>query len=282
MIDAKNGPMRVGVIGWPVNYSRSPLIHNHWLAQYGIGAIYDICPIDPAADFPSALQSMAESGYVGANVTIPHKQNAFHAMDSLSPMAEKLGAVNTISFRDGRLLGDNTDVGGFIASLDAQGRRWRDGPALVLGAGGAARAIIAALDAEGVPEVRLVNRTRDRAEALAALAPAALRVGDWQARDALAADCGLLVNTTSLGMTGSAPLEMPLDALAPTAVVTDIVYTPVETDLLTRARAQGFAAIDGLGMLLHQAALSFDIWFGVKPEVGPALRAALIADLQEG
>lgn len=282
MAVAKNNRMKAGVIGWPVTYSRSPLIHNHWLAQYGIDAVYDICPIDPAVDFPAALQAMADSGYVGANVTIPHKENAFRAMHSLSPMAEKLGAVNTISFKGGDLHGDNTDVGGFIASLDDHGRGWRDGPALVLGAGGAARAVIAALDAEGVPEIRLVNRTRDRAEALAVLAPDRVTLGDWEARDALAADCGLLVNTTSLGMTGAAALEMPLDALTPTAVVTDIVYTPVETDLLTRARAQGFTAIDGLGMLLHQAALSFDIWFGVKPDIGPDLRAALIADLQEG
>ena len=275
------GHAKAGVIGWPIAHSRSPLIHNHWMKQYDIDASYGLCPIDPASDFREALAGLADEGYIGANVTLPHKENAFRAMDDLSPVAEKLGAVNTISFKDGRMHGHNTDVGGFIASLDAHGRGWRDKPALVLGAGGAARAIIAALDAEGVPQVRLVNRTRHRAEALVALAPDRVAIGDWAARGALAAGCGLLVNTTSLGMTGAAELDMPLEALAEGAMVNDIVYIPMETDLLARARARGLIAIDGLGMLLHQAALSFEGWFGVKPAIDQVLRDTLIADLEE-
>ena len=273
--------VKAGVIGWPIGHSRSPLIHNYWMEQYQIDAAYGLCPIDPSTDFRAALTGLAADGYIGANVTLPHKENAFRAMDALSPMAEKLGAVNTIAFENGQMIGSNTDVGGFIASLDAHGTRWRDTPALVLGAGGAARAIIAALDAEDVPEVRLVNRTRDRAEALAALAPTSIKIGEWQARGVLAAECGLLINTTSLGMTGGAALEMPLDALADGAMVSDIVYTPLETDLVMRARAEGYVAIDGLGMLMQQAALSFESWFGVAPIIDAGLRDSLIADLQE-
>jgi shikimate dehydrogenase len=272
---------KVGIIGWPVSHSRSPLIHTHWMQKHGIKASYERCPIDPADDFRQALQAMAEQGYVGANVTIPHKETAFAAMDSCTQAAQKLGAVNTIVLRDGRLMGANTDGAGFIASLEAgaQNQNWRQQPALVLGAGGAARAILVALEQAGVSDIRLVNRTRARAEALAPLGGQAVSVGDWQAREALAQDCGLLVNTSSLGMQGAPPLEMGLERLAPGALVTDIVYTPLQTDLLARARAAGFIAVDGLGMLMHQAALSFDMWFGVRPEVDAALHALLVEDL---
>ena len=273
--------LKAGVIGWPIAHSRSPLIHNHWMARYHIDAIYDVCPIDPATDFRAALEGLANEGYVGANVTIPHKENAFAAMDDLSPQAAKLGAVNVIAFKDGRMIGHNTDGAGFIASLDAYGTRWRDTPALVLGAGGAARAIIAALAGAGVPEIRLTNRTRTRAEALAGLAPDIVRIDDWAARDALAQGCGLLVNTTSLGATGAPALDISLEGLRADALVTDIVYTPLQTELLARAAIAGLVAVDGLGMLMHQAALSFDIWFGLRPTVDEDLRARLIADLEE-
>lgn len=273
---------KAGVIGWPVAHSRSPLIHNHWMAQHKIDAVYDLCPIDPAVDFRLALEGLARQGYVGANVTIPHKENAFRAMDSLSPAAQKLGAVNTISFADGHMHGDNTDGAGFIASLDEAATEpdWRHRPALILGAGGAARAIVAGLADAGVQDIRLTNRTKQKAEALADLAPDIIRVDAWQARTKLAEGCGLLVNTTSLGMAGAAALDMPLHGLAAGALVSDIVYTPLETPLLAAAREAGLTAVDGLGMLMHQAALAFAIWFGVQPEINAGLRNLVLADLE--
>ena len=274
--------IKAGVIGWPIAHSRSPLIHNHWMQQYEMDAAYSLCPIDPADDFRAALQRLADAGYVGANVTLPHKENAFQAMDELTPAAAALGAVNTISFKDGKICGANTDGGGFIASLDegAPGHAWRDKPVLLIGAGGAARALIVALAAAGVPEIRLTNRTRARAEALQELAGGALHIGDWERRGALAAGCGLLVNTTGLGMDKNPPLDMPLDAMGADGLVCDIVYTPLETDFMRAAKQRRLKTIGGLGMLLHQAALSFDIWFAIKPQIDEALRAKLTADIQ--
>ncbi len=275
--------MKVGIIGWPVDHSRSPLIHNRWLAAHNIAAHYERCPIDPADDFRTHLEGLAEQGFVGANVTIPHKQNAFAAMDTLDSTAEKLGAVNTITFRNSQMHGSNTDGGGFIASLEAgaPSDEWRHQPALILGAGGAARAILVALYAAGVPHIRLTNRTESHADLLKPLCDARLHIEPWEARAALAEGCGLVVNTTRLGMHDAPPLDMGLDNLAAGAVVSDIVYTPLETDLLKRAAAKGLVAIDGLGMLMHQAALSFDTWFGVRPSVDAELRAALLADLNK-
>ena len=274
---------KTGIIGWPVSHSRSPLIHNGWLAAHDIAASYERCPIDPKADFRSELSRLAAAGFIGANVTIPHKETAFQAMDEVTPAAQKLGAVNTISFKQGRFFGANTDGDGFIASLDeaAPHNDWRDMPVLVLGAGGAARAVAVALAAAGVDDIRLTNRTRARAEEIAVLGGDRLRIGEWQERAALAEGCGLLVNTTSLGMTGAPALDMPLTGLAPKALVSDIVYAPLQTDLLQRAAAQGFQPVDGLGMLMHQAALSFDIWFGLRPPVTQDLRRRLLADLQD-
>ena len=206
---------KLAIIGWPVSHSRSPLIHNHWLAAQGAPALYEAYPIDPKDDFRAALAAMAAAGYRGANVTVPHKQAAFAAMDELSTTAESLGAVNTISFKNDRLHGDNTDGDGFMASLDAaaddgsnkqNGQNWRGHPALVLGAGGAARAIVAALGRAGVADIRLVNRSRDKAEGLTGLAEN-LHVDDWPVAASMAAGCGLLVNTTSLGMVGQPPLR---------------------------------------------------------------------------
>lgn len=277
---------RLAIIGWPVAQSRSPLIHNHWLAGCGEAALYESVAIDPQDDFLAALQHMAASGFVGANVTAPHKEAAFAAMDVLSPAAQKLGAVNTISFKNGKMAGANTDGAGFISSLDeaAPTINWRARPALVLGAGGAARAIVAALGQAGVADIRLVNRTRAKADALAGLAEN-VQIEDWHACLTMAEGCGLMVNTTSLGMLGKPALDLPetlFAALSPAALVCDIVYAPLETPLLRSARAAGLIGIDGLGMLLHQAALSFEIWRGTRPQIDAALRNKLIADLAKG
>ena len=273
---------RLAIIGWPVSHSRSPLIHNYWLAAQGQSARYEAYPIDPQDDFRAALLDMAAAGFIGANVTVPHKEAAFAAMDEVSAAAQNLGAVNTISFQNGRLIGDNTDGDGFLAGLQTvtPNQDWQKTPALILGAGGAARAIIAALGHAGVPDIRLVNRTRAKAEVLSDLA-AHINIGDWQDRDGLAEGCGLLINTTSLGMAGQPPLNMAVQGLQKNALVSDIVYTPLHTPLLRAAQAGGFICVDGLGMLLNQAALSFEIWTGTRPDITPELRGLLLADLDE-
>jgi len=275
---------RAGIIGWPVTHSRSPLIHNGWIEQLGLSAQYDRCPISPEADFRGALEAMARVGFVGANVTIPHKETAFAAVDRCDAAAAKLGAVNTLLFDNGEIIGSNTDGAGFVAALDAAGDNWRGKPAMVLGAGGATRAIIVALAEAGTPHITLANRTRARAEPLAALLDDSLAqctIVDWAQRHDGLADCGLLVNATSLGMGGHPPLDLSLETLASGAMVSDIVYTPLHTPLLEMARARGYIAVDGLGMLMRQAALSFEKWFGVRPPVDDALRARLMADLGE-
>ncbi len=281
-------PRRAGIIGWPVTHSRSPLIHNGWIEQLGLSARYDRCPISPEADFRGALEAMMRVGFVGANVTIPHKQAAFASVDRLDATAAKLGAVNTLCFEDGEIVGSNTDGAGFVAALHEQSQDWHNRPVLVLGAGGATRAILVALAEAGVGEIRLANRTRSRAEPLLALLEDTATTGtliDWQDRDEAMDGCGLLVNTTSLGMgveAGEAlDMGITLERLAAGAVVTDIVYTPLNTALLTAARDAGFVAVDGLGMLMHQAALSFEQWFGVAPPVDAALRSRLMEDLGE-
>lgn len=291
--DTENGAgerQRVGIIGWPVAHSRSPLIHNGWIHQLSLNAHYDKCPVSPDADFRGVLEVMMRVGFTGANVTIPHKENAFHAADRLDPIAAKLGAVNTLHFKDGEIIGSNTDGAGFVAALDAATRSgtetpdWRDAPALILGAGGATRAILVALAEAGLRDIRLSNRTRARAEPLLGLAqetPAQCEIIDWDARAEGAQDCGLLVNTTSLGMQGAPPLDMALSGLRVGAVVNDIVYTPLETNLLRAARAADLVAVDGLGMLMNQAALSFETWFGVRPPLDDLLRQRLIVDLGE-
>lgn len=274
---------KLGVIGWPISHSRSPLIHNHWLNALSLSGAYGLVPIDPAEDFRSALERLAAQGYRGANVTLPHKENAFEAMDDVSEAAQKLGAVNTISFEGGKMRGANTDGGGYLASLAAAApdHDWRRRPALVIGAGGAARAICVALAGAGVKEIRLVNRTQTRAEALVPLAPEAIVVGAWETRATWAKGCGLIVNTTGLGMSGQPDLDMPLDAADDTALVSDIVYTPLETAFMRSAKARGLLTVGGLGMLVHQAALAFEIWFGQKPPLDAALTQKLVADIEE-
>jgi shikimate dehydrogenase len=265
-----------GVLGWPVSHSRSPRLHGVWLDRYGIDGAYVPLPVQPDR-FASAVRALVDLGFRGANVTIPHKQAAFAVCDEVEATALRAGAVNTLIFRDGRILGSNTDGYGFLESVREQAPGWQPatGPAVLLGAGGAARAIAAALLDAGCPRVTLVNRSRARAEALARDLGGAIRVADTPPLE----DAALLVNTTSLGMQGQPPLVIDLAPLPPTAVVADIVYVPIETPLLAAARARGLRAVDGLGMLLHQARPGFAAWFGTMPEVDAALREIVAADI---
>jgi shikimate dehydrogenase len=258
-----------GVIGWPVAHSRSPRLHGFWLARHGIDGAYVPLAVPPGR-LAEALRGLLAAGFRGANVTLPHKEAALSLCDELEASARRAGAVNTLRFEGGRILGANTDGFGFLESLreQAPGFDPRSGPAVVLGAGGAARAIAAALQDAGCPRIVLVNRTRARAEALAAALGGTVEVADHPPL----AEAALLVNTTSLGMAGQPPLPIDLAPLPAAAVVADIVYVPLQTPLLAAARARGLVAVDGLGMLLHQARPGFAAWFGVMPEVDAELR----------
>lgn len=272
---------RACVIGWPVEHSRSPLIHGYWLRQYGIDGAYAKEAVRPE-DLAAFLGSLAGQGYAGANVTLPHKEEALRLAAVADEAARMIGAANTLWLdQAGRLCASNTDAYGFMTNLNAEAPGWNDGrrPVMLLGAGGAARAILHGLLTEGATRILLANRTRDRAEALAHAFGPAVRVIDWDDRDPALSGCGLLVNATSLGMTGKEPLEIDLAALPKDAVVADIVYNPLETRLRAAARARGNRAVDGLGMLLHQAVPGFERWFGVRPEVTPALKAHVAASL---
>lgn len=268
-----------GVIGSPVAHSRSPALHGYWLKRYGIKGHY--VPLDIAqADLPEALRMLPRLGFVGVNVTIPHKETILSLADIVTDRAALIGAANTLIFRkDGRIHADNTDGAGFIANLRQHAPHWvpASGPAAVFGAGGAARAVVASLLEVGVPEVRIANRTRPRAEALRSDFGARVTVHDWVQAANMLEDAVCVVNTTSLGMVGKAPFRVPLDALNPRALVTDLVYTPLRTDFLQLAEAMGCTVVDGLGMLLHQAAPGFERWFGHRPEVDDATRAAVLA-----
>ncbi len=269
-----------GVMGWPVAHSRSPLLHGFWLDQYRIDGAYVPMAVRPE-DLATALHALPRLGFAGCNLTLPHKEQALDLVDRLDPIARRIGAVNTIVVIDGKLEGRNTDAFGFIENLRTALPGWNAaaGPAVVLGAGGAARAVLVGLLDQGAPEIRLVNRGRERAESLARSLGGAIRVVDWRERADALDGAALLVNTTSLGMSGQPPLELALDALPGTALVHDIVYAPLETPLLAAARRRGNAAVDGLGMLLHQARPGFLAWFGTMPEVSPALRAAVTETL---
>lgn len=262
-----------GVMGWPVEHSLSPRLHGYWLEQHGIDGAYVPLAVAPT-DLPTALTALPALGFRGVNLTLPHKEQALDLCQEVDDLARRIGAVNTIVVRDGRLFGSNSDTFGFLENLKEGAPDWRAeaAPAVVLGAGGASRAVVAALADAGAPEVRLVNRTRERAEALATALGGALSVYDWDRREAALAEAGLLVNTTTLGMAGQPPLDLDLGALPVEAVVTDIVYTPLMTPLLQAARTRGNPLVDGLGMLLHQARPGFEAWYGVRPEVTPGLR----------
>jgi shikimate dehydrogenase len=272
-----------GVMGWPVGHSLSPRLHGYWLRQYEIDGAYVPLAVRPE-DFAGALGALARLGFAGVNVTLPHKEAAIGAVDAVDPAARRVGAVNTIVVgTEGDLAGSNTDGYGFMENLKAGAPKWdaRQGPAVVLGAGGAARSIVAALADAGVPELRLINRTFDRAEALAADIGGPLTLVPWSERHEALEDAALLVNATSQGMTGNPPLELALDNLPDAAVVNDIVYTPLRTKLLGAAEDRGNRAVDGLGMLLHQARPGFAAWFGVEPEVTEDLRFFVLQGMKE-
>lgn len=268
-----------GVIGSPIAHSRSPALHGYWLKRYGLKGFY--IPMDVAQiDLRQVLETLPLMGFVGANVTIPHKENVLKIADIVTDRAALIGAANTLIFRkDGRIHADNTDGAGFIANLRQNAPGWvpQAGPAAVIGAGGAARAVVAALIEVGVPEIRLVNRTRLRAEALRADFGAKVDVYDWVQAGNMLEDCVTVVNSSSLGMVGKPEFRVPLDALNPAAVVNDLVYTPLRTHFLEEAAARGCQTVDGLGMLLHQAAPGFERWFGVRPEVDEETRQAILS-----
>ena len=266
--------LKAGVIGWPIDHSLSPHLHGFWLDQYAIDGEYLPFAVEPD-NLESFLHGLAENGRRGTNVTLPHKQATLKIVDHVDDNARRIGAVNTVVVQDdGSLHGSNTDAFGFLENLKNHMPNWQAsaGPAVVLGAGGAARAILVALQENGAPEIKLLNRTKSRSEELAIELGGGIKVYDWESRADVISDAATLVNTTSLGMKGQSPLEMDLAKLPETALVNDIVYTPLETDLLKNAKRRGNPAVDGLGMLLHQARPGFAAWFGMEPEVTDALR----------
>lgn len=268
--------LMAGLLGWPVSHSRSPRLHGFWLAQHGIDGAYVALPVPPDR-FAAAFRTLPNLGFQGANVTIPHKEAAFAACDEVDAVARRAGSVNTLVFREGRIIGTSTDGFGFLESVREGAPGWEAsaGPAVILGAGGAVRSVAAALLNAGCPRLTLVNRTPARAEAIARDLGGPVEV-------AIApplGDAALLVNGTSLGMAGEPALEIDLAPLPPDAVVADMVYVPLETGLLAAARARGLRAVDGLGMLLHQARPGFEAWFGVAPSVDAELRDFMLADL---
>lgn len=267
------------VLGHPIAHSRSPALHGYWLKRYGIKGHY--IPIDiPPVDLPRLLRTLPELGFVGCNVTIPHKEAILQIADIVTDRAALIGAANTLIFRkDGKIHADNTDGSGFIANLRQNAPDWKpaSGPAVVLGAGGAARAVVAALIEVGVPEIRLANRTRPRADALRSDFGAKIHVHEWVQAGNLLDDAMTVINTTSLGMTGKPEFRVPLDRLNPHALCNDLVYTPLKTQFLIEAEERGATIVDGLGMLLHQAAPGFERWFGIRPDVDEATRKAVLA-----
>jgi shikimate dehydrogenase len=269
--------MLAGVMGWPIGHSRSPRLHGYWLERYGVDGAYVPLAVAPERA-EQAIRALPALGFRGCNVTVPLKEIAFRTVDRLDPVARRMGAVNTIVVDDdGALVGGNTDGFGFLENLKAGCPDWsaENGPAVVVGAGGAARAVVVALLDAGAPEVRLINRTAARAEELAADLGkdlvGTISVVDWVSRETALNGAALLVNTTTQGMAGQPALDLRLDALPASALVNDIVYVPLETPLLAAARARGNRVVDGIGMLLHQARPGFAAWFGVEPEVTPEL-----------
>jgi shikimate dehydrogenase len=272
--------IRAFVCGHPIKHSRSPKIHGYWLKKYGIAGSYSAIDVAPE-DFRAFVTSLRAQGFSGGNVTIPNKEAAFAAVQRRDEAAEQIGAVNTLWFEDGVLHGGNTDAEGFAANLDAHEPSWAEnGAAVVLGAGGAARAIVHALKQRGVKDIRVVNRTVGRAVELADSFGDGVSAHPYAAAPELLGDAGLLINTTSLGMSGDAQLPVSPDNLPGHAIVTDIVYVPLKTPLLAAAEQRGLKVVDGLGMLLHQAAPAFAKWFGVMPDVSAELRQLVVADIE--
>ncbi|HSD55096.1 MAG TPA: shikimate dehydrogenase [Burkholderiales bacterium] len=268
------------VMGHPVAHSRSPMIHGYWLRTLGIPGAYELKDLTPEA-FPDFVTHLAANGYVGGNVTVPHKEAAFRLVDKRDEASEAVGAVNTVWLEDGRLMGGNSDTHGFVANLDDRAPGWdvRGARAVILGAGGAARSAAYALATRGFT-VLVVNRTLERARSLAADFGPRVSGHGYDVLPRLLAEADLLVNCTSLGMVGKPPLEVDLAPLKRSAVVYDVVYVPLETDLLAAARARGHRVVDGLGMLLQQAGFGFRKWFGAAPQVTPELRALVEADIR--
>ena len=268
-----------GVMGWPVMHSRSPKLHNHWLAQYGLTGTYLPLAV-PADGLRAALRALPALGFSGCNLTIPHKEAALDIVDKVDPLARRIGAMNCVVVApDGSLAGYNFDAFGYVASIREREPAWRAdrGPIVVIGAGGGARAVLVSLIDEGAREIRLVNRTPARAQALAQELGGPTKAVAWNDREAALAGAAMLINTTNQGMVGEPPLELALDTLPAAALVSDIIYIPRETPLLTAAKKRGNPTVNGLGMLLHQARPAFQAWFGVMPEVTPELRALIEA-----
>jgi shikimate dehydrogenase len=273
---------RAFVAGHPITHSRSPKIHGYWLAKYGIDGSYHAIDVAPE-NFAEFLMTLQLNGYRGGNVTIPHKEAAFALVTRRDDAAEQIGAVNTLWVEDDHLWGGNTDGHGFAANLDDRAPGWAaNGPAVVLGAGGASRAVVHALKQRGVGDIRIVNRTLARAEELRRRFGNGVSTHGVAATDELLADAGLLVNTTALGMHGNEGLPADPAGLPAHAIVTDIVYVPLETPLLAAARACGLKTVDGLGMLLHQAVPGFERWFGSRPQVTAELRQMIVDDIGAG
>jgi shikimate dehydrogenase len=268
-----------GVMGWPVSHSLSPCLHGYWLADLRIDGAYVPFPVSPG-NLEAALRALPALGIAGVNLTLPHKQAALSVVDNIDPVAARIGAVNIVTVtEEGGLEGRNSDGFGFTESLRASAANWRgaNGPAVIIGAGGAARAIAVALQDEDVPEIRIVNRTASRARELAASLGGAVTAIAWEERSAALGDAALLVNSTTQGMVGQAALDLALDDLPVTAVVNDIIYAPMETPLLAAASRRGNPVVDGLGMLLHQGRPAFAAWFGTEPGVTQALRDHVLA-----
>ena len=267
---------RACVIGWPVKHSRSPIIHNYWLKTFGLAGVYELAEIEPE-HLAAFVRSLPQKGYRGGNVTVPHKEAVLPLCDHLTARARAIGAVNTLWFEGNMLHGDNTDALGFAANLDDYAPEWRKARrAMVLGAGGAARAIVYALREAGIEQIVIVNRDQSRAQALAQLWQGEFQVADWASLGDYLPETDLLINTTSLGMKGQPPLLLPWERTRAGLIVHDIVYVPLETDLLKAARAHGYKTVEGLGMLLHQAAPGFAHWFGPMPQVTAELRQLVL------
>lgn len=273
-------PPLAAVIGWPIGHTKSPVLFRYWLDRYGINGHYIPIGLRPES-FESGLGSLANLGFQGVNVTIPFKEKVLAIAHSVSDRAALIGAANVLSFKPGgTIFADNTDGYGFSENVRQQQPDWdpKAGPAVVLGAGGAARAVVSALLKEGVPEILIANRTRQRAQNLADANGARVSVIDWNSAGIAAKEARFIVNTTSLGMTGQPPLPVSIEAASGQTVVAEIVYSPLETPLLKQAKAHGLRTVDGLGMLLHQAVPCFHQWFGVRPDVDAELRKLVLGE----